>query len=283
MKAIRSILLVTLLILALPVPVGAAEKALTMAIFPYLPVPEILRRYTPLAAYLERETGLPVSVRVAGNLDEHIKAIGNDNVDIALIGPVPYIHLVQQYGAKPKLARFESGGKSTLVGVIAVRKDSPHAALADLRDASIAFGDRQSTMTHVVPRYLLIKAGLPRGLPARHTFVGTHHRNVALGVLAGDFDAGAMKMEVFQEFAARGLRILATTPGVPDFLFIARSNLPAASVEKLREAMLRLKNQTGGVALLEQIQHGLTGFGPISENDFAELRVMVKAVDDASR
>lgn len=260
----------------------AADPPLVLAVHPYLPVPEIQSHFGPFADYLAKELGRPVSLRIGGNYEQHNNVIGKDQVDIAFLGPVPYLHVSRQFGPKPLLARFEIEGKSSLYGVIAVRKDSTLHSLAALRDARFAFGDPESTMSHIVPRYLLIKAGIPRGAPTRHKFLGSH-KNVALAVLAGDYDAGAMKKEVFDEFEAKGLRALAVTPGVPDHVFVTRADLPKTDIERIRQAMLHLKDQPNGPALLDRLNKGLTALGAVNDADFAELRSMLQVVETAMR
>lgn len=254
----------------------AADNSLILAVHPYLSEAEIQSRFGPLAAHLAKELGRPVSVRVGTDYAEHEAAIGNDRVDIAFLGPAPYIQVVKKFGAKPLLGRFQVNGKPNLFGVIAVRNDSGAKTLADLKGARIAFGDPESTMSYLVPRYMLMQAGVPNGA-ARSSFLGAH-KNVAIGVLTGDFDAGAVKKEVFDEFAAKGLRALAVTPGVPDHLFVTRANMPAADVERLRAALLRLKDQPDGPAILGKMHKGLTALIPAADSDYAELRRMLAKV-----
>lgn len=260
----------------------AARPALVLAIHPYLPAREIHQRYDPLARNLALAIGRPVTVRIGANYQQHIEAVAKNQVDIALLGPVSYIELTRRFGPKPLLARFEVGGQSKLYGVIAVRKDSPLKTLAELSNASFAFGDPDSTMSHVVPRYLLKEAGVAHGAPKHYKFLGSH-KNVALAVLAGDYDAGALKQDVFEEFEPKGLRALAITPGVPDHVFVARSDLPEASLGRLRQALLSLKDQPEGRAILGGIQSGLTALGPANDADFDELRVMARKVEDDIR
>lgn len=280
---LRKVLLPLIVCLAtsMRLDVCAADAPMVLAVHPYLPVSEIESRFGPFAAYLSKELGRQVTVRVGGNYAEHGNAIGKDQVDIAFLGPAPYIQVVRQFGAKPLLARFEVDGQANLYGVVAVRKESPAATLAGLKHARIAFGDPESTMSHIVPRYLLIQAGVPDGA-ARYAFLGSH-KNVAIGLLAGDYDAGAMKKEVFDEFAPKGLRALATTPGVPDHLFVTRATMPPADVKRLREAMLRLKDQAQGPSILNKMHKGLTALIPAADADYEALRRMVRAVDAANR
>lgn len=257
---------------------AASAAPLTLAVHPYLPVPEIHKRFTPLAEYLSKVMEQPVRVRVGGDYDEHIKAIGTNHVDIAFLGPVSYLRMVDQYGPKPLLARFQVGGQAELYGVLAVRQDSPLKELAELANKRFAFGDPESTMSHLIPRYMLLQAGIPKGLPDNHQFLGSH-KNVAIGVLVGDFDAGAMKKEVFDEFAPKGLKALAMTPGVPDHVFVARSDLPPETVAKLRKALLHLGRRPMGADILGRLHRGLSDLIPTQDQDFDALRDMVKKVD----
>jgi len=158
-----------------------------------------------------------------------------------------------------------------------VRKNASLQELAQLKDRRFAFGDPDSTMSHLVPRYMLLEAGVPNGLPKQYSFLGSH-KNVALGVLAGDYDAGAMKQEVFDEFKSRGLRALAYTPGVPDHLFVARADLPVVEIDQLRQAMQQLHNIPGGADILNQMHKGLTALVPANDLEYADLRRMIEAV-----
>ena len=258
------------------------SEALILAVHPYLPAPEIHRRFGPLASHLGRALGRPVQVRVGQDYDQHIAAIGHDQVDIAFLGPASYVRMDDRYGRKPILARFQVGDDPHLYGVIAVRQDSPVQRLTDLRGRRFAFADPESTMGHLVPRHMLLQAGLPLDALGQYRYLGSH-RNVALGVLAGDFDAGAMKREVFDEFAAHGLRALALSPPSPDHLFVTRATLPTADVARLRQAMLTLQAQPGGRDLLKRLHPGLTALVAGSDGDYDGLRAIVRAVDGTSR
>ena len=133
-------------------PTIAAAKPLILAIHPYLPVPEIRRRFGPFASYLSHQLGREVNIRIGGNYEEHIEVIGKNQVDIAFLGPAGYVSVISRYGKKPLLARFEVNNNPYLYGVIATRKDSKLKTIAELKNRSFAFGDPESTMSHLVPR-----------------------------------------------------------------------------------------------------------------------------------
>lgn len=285
MAILRTLLFTLTLLAASTQSVSAGQVpagALILAVPPYLPGPEIQRRFGPLANHLGQVLGRPVSVRVGQDYDQHIAAIVQDGVDIAFLGPAAYVRMVDKYGSKPILGRFQVGDDPHLYGVIAVRRDSPMQRLEDLRGKRFAFGDPQSTMSHLVPRYMLLQAGVPLDALGDYRYLGSH-RDVALGVLAGDFDAGAMKREIYDEFAPRGLRLLAVSPPSPDHLFVTRADLPAVDVMRLRQALLGLHAQPGGRDLLKRLHPGLSALVAANDRDYDTLRVMVRAVDGAGR
>ncbi len=274
--AISSLLLAALLLLG--AGTTRAEDSLTLWIHPYLPATELTRRFSPLAEYLSRKVGLPVSIRVQKSYQSHIDRAGRDEIDIAYVGPVPYVKIVETYGEKPLLARLVVRGKPAFFGMIIVREDSPLRSIEDLAGKSFAFGDINSTMSHLVPRYMLKESGVPVGRLAKHEFLGSHH-NVALAVLGGYFDAGGVKEEVYYEYRERGLRMLAQSPPVAEHLFIARSSLPAEILEPLREAMLTLHEDARGADILTSIKSGVTALAKVDDGDYDSLRKILATPD----
>ena len=257
--------------------IAQAEEPLTLAVHPYLPVKEIMTRFTPLADYLGKEIGRPVSVRVGRDYDEHIMYLGKDRADIAFMGPASYVTMVAKYGKKPLLARLETDGNPLFRGYFIVRQDSPLKSLADLKGKRMAFGDRDSTMSHLVPQYMLEKAGVPLDKLAEYKFLGSHN-NVVLAVLSGDFDAGAVKDEVFDKYAKQGLRALVDTPYYSDHVFVTRSTLAPGMIQALRSAMLRLKDTPGGREILETIKPHTTALVPAVDTDYDNIRQVLKAL-----
>lgn len=257
--------------------IAQAEEPLTLAVHPYLPTKEVMARFTPLADYLSKEIGRPVVVRVGGNYQEHIAHVGKDQADIAFMGPAPYITMVAKYGKKPMLARLEIKGQPLFQGHFIVRNDSPLKSLADLKGKRFAFGDRESTMSHLVPQYMLEKAGVTLDKLADHKFLGSHN-NVVLAVLSGDFDAGAVKDEIYDKFAPQGLRSLASTPFFSEHLFVTRNTLSPDIIQTVRTAMLRLKDTPRGREILKAINPNTTALVPAADADYDNLRDVLKAL-----
>lgn len=276
----RVLCLAVILARALAADAAPADKAnaepLILAVHPYLARSELLVRFTPLADALAGALGRPVVVRVGNSFEEHEVAIGTDSVDIAYLGPAPYVVMVRQFGPKPLLVRQVVNGDPMLHGEIVVRSDSPIQTLADLKGKRFAFGDAQATAGHVIPAAMLRKAGIRESDLGMHRFLGSH-RNVALAVLAGDYDAGAVKEEVFAQFAPRGLRSITTQLPVPDHVFVASRKLPPRLVDALRDALLAMGSTPAGQAAMRAIEPGLNEFVPVRDSDYDGLRALMDA------
>ena len=265
-------------------PVGTEtlteQPPLILGVHPYKSAATLVERYKPLASYLSRKTGRFVTVKIAKDYRTHIRLIGEDKLDIAYMGPVSYVELVARYGKKPLLARQAIHGSPTFQGNIVVRRESAVSTLADLAGKRFAFGDSSSTMSHLVPRYMLRRAGVTVDQLAGHRFLGSHD-NVALAVLAGDYDAGAVKEAVYKKYQARGLKVLATTPALSEHLFVTSSKLPAKVRRTLREALYTLKDDPQGPVIMGSIKPGITAWVAVSDADYDKLRVILNALADA--
>lgn len=267
-------IILALLAILFPVMAAAADKPLTLWAHPYLPTTELSKRLAPLAEYLSKAIDRPVEIRVQKSYQAHIEFVGHDLADIAYMGPASFVQMRAQYGHKPLLAKLDLNGKPYYRGVIITRRDSPLKSLADLAGKSFAFGDPNSTMSHVVPKAMLIKAGISLDKLARHDYLSSHH-DVALAVLGGYFDAGAIKEEVFAVYQARGLKALAHTPPIPSHLFVARADLPAELITRLRAALLAINENPAKKEIIGALEGSATGLLPVKDRDYQELRILM--------
>lgn len=256
---------------ALPLSPAMANRPLTLGVHPYLPSDELKQRFTPLIQYLSLKLNAPIVLKISKNYETHLENAGNNHYDIAYLGPSSYVELVTKYGAYPLLARLAVDNKPFFHGYIITRQDSSIERLEQLKGKRFAFGSPHSTMSYLVPRRMLIDAGVRLEDLADHKFLG-NHRNVALGVLLGEFDAGAVKEEVYLKMKARGLRQITATPLISEHLFVAKQGMEEARVEQIRNIFLNLKSDPSADVIFGSIKQGLTGFVPVSDADYDTLR-----------
>lgn len=253
---------------------AVAAQSLILGVHPYKSASKLQKAYKPLAAYLSSVLSIPVSVSISPDYSVHVDRIGRNKIDIAYMGPASYVQLVEKFGPKPILVRQLIHGKPTFQGKIIVRKDSSLSTLKDLQGKLFAFGDPKSTMSHLVPHYMILNAGVKlKG----SKFLGSHD-NVALAVLAGDYDAGAVKEAVFYKYEEKGLKVLKTTPALSEHLFVAGTHLKKPQVKKIRNAFLALYKRKDGAMIMQSIKPGITAYGTASNKDYNNLRHILKAL-----
>lgn len=254
--------------------VAKAGETLIMGIHPFLSPADVEMKFMPLANYLRSQTGINIKVKVGSSYQEHIQYVGLDKVDIAYMGPAAYVIMSHQYSDKPILAKLQVNGQSFFQGNIVVRKDSGIKTVEDLKGKRIAFGDPSSTMSYLVPHDMLHQSGIFIDNSTAHDFLHSHD-NVALGVLMGDFDAGAVKPAVFKKFENRGLYTVAITPKISEHLFVTRKNLPKSQLKALRSAMLKMNQTTAGQDALRAIKKSVTGLVRASSADYENLHKII--------
>jgi len=258
-------------------PIAASEE-LVFGIHPYMPAENLITAFSPLTGFLSAVVGRPVRMEIAKDYLAHIEAVGNDQRDIAYLGPVPYVRVVDGHGAKPILAQLEVNGKTTFRGAIVVRRDSTVTGLADLAGKRFAFGDKGSTMSHLVPWFMLNSAGAPKRSLAGFEHL-PNHEAVGLAVLSGMFDAGAVKESVFRKQEQRGLRVLTWTAPIANHVLVTRSDLPEADQQKLRTALSRLHDTAQGITVLRAIKPSVTALVPAADGDFDHLRAILASLE----
>jgi len=235
------------------------------------------RRFTPLAGYLGQALGRLVELKVALDFSEAVRDLGEGRTQFAYLTPSTYVLAHRRYGAT-LLATALRRGKPFQHSAIIVRRDARIRSLADLQGRSFAFGDINSTSGHLVPRAMLLEAGVGVEKLATYEHLG-HHDAVAAAVLRGDYDAGAVMESVAAQYEAEGLVTLVQSPPIPEFNICAARDLPVAVQETLRGALLSLsRDETAGAAVLETLYADYTGFASTTDADYAGVRDMMRTV-----
>ncbi len=279
-KMVISLLLVLQLLIAPLAGAGAGENAevkppFVLGVHPYLPPAELEKRFKPLLDYLSRQLDMPMELSISKDYESHIENIGNKLFDFAYLGPASYVKLTGKYGPYPLLARLEIKGKPFFKGYIVTREDSAIQKLSQLKGKNFAFGSPQSTMSYMVPRFMLREAGVSLDSLSDYKFQG-NHRNVALSVLVGEFDAGAVKEEVYFKFKDKGLRQVAASPSISEHVFLCGKGLASSHHEKIRDVMLSMSKTNEGRQILQSIKKSVSGLVPVSDKDYNNLREIMR-------
>lgn len=224
-------------------------KTIRCGLLPGESKPVVARLNEPLRAYLQQCLGMRVELVIGENYVATGEALRQGRLDLAYLGPVTYILQSRAAGLVP-FARPSHGGSAgpTFKAAIVVPSDSPVECLSQLRGAEVALGDLASTSGSWVPRHMLLAAGLS----AERDYVRRHlgaHDAVATAVLERRFRAGGLSLPIYQRLLAEGrlppggLRLLAESSAIPEYMWTFREGLPQELQLALRQAFVELRDR----------------------------------------
>jgi phosphonate transport system substrate-binding protein len=254
------------------VPSAEAADKLVMGVHPYKPASDLYKIFKPIADHVSKQIGKPVELRFGKSYAESVDFVGKGDVDFSFLGPSLFIEANSKYGVQP-LVQIVNGDKPSFNGVIIVKKGSGITSLKSLKGKKFAFGDRESTLTHIVPLYMLIESGVHLSDLKEYAFVGSHD-NVALNIARGSFDAAGLQPDVAEKYKDQGLEVIAKSPEIPEHVFVATKSLDAATTAQIQKALLNVSP-----TILKGIKGSVTSTQKFSSKDFDVLRKIMKTVE----
>jgi ABC-type phosphate/phosphonate transport system substrate-binding protein len=138
-------------------------------------------------------------------------------------------------------------GAATHRAFIIVRKDSSYKTIEHLRASKFALNSRHSNSGMNLPRIMLARRGVTAPFFASVVETGSHTESIRR-VATGELDAASIDCVTYAFFCEyrpermRDLRVLDETPESPAIPFVTSIATPAAQIEALRAALLRLTN-----------------------------------------
>ena len=152
----------------------------------------VTERYGDFIAYLSREIGVPVKLRIAGDYAAVIEGQRAEQIHIAYYGPASYAR-ARMIGVKttPFAIEVNKGGVKGYHAVFYVKANSPYQKVEDLKGKNIALVDPNSTSGNNVPRYAMDKMGIkPEEFFGKVVYSGSHV-NAVMALNQGTVDMAA--------------------------------------------------------------------------------------------
>jgi phosphonate transport system substrate-binding protein len=274
-----SVVLLLCLVAMTAMPVArAAEGALVMGVFPRLNAGETTTRYAPLAGYLSEGLGREVNLVTSKDFQSFWQGIQEQRYDIVLCNQYHYIRAAKTYRV---IAHNKEFGKSTLAGVLYVRKDSGITSLAQLRGRTVLFGGGEDAMIgYIAPVYMLLQAGLKKD-DFKSQFA-INPLNSVIGVYRKQADAaGSGDMVMGQAAVANAVNFdeltrLAVSEQLLHLPWVVKRAMPAKLRVSIQSVLVDLENSEAGRKVLKSAV--LTGIGKAEDKDYEPHRRMVRAV-----
>lgn len=226
-----------------------AQQVFRVTTIPEEAATEQVRKFTPLAAYLEKRLGMKVEFTPVNDYPAAVEALVNKKVDLVWFGGFTHVQAQIRSGGKivPIAQREED---TQFRSVFITQANSGIKSLTDLKDKQVSFGSQSSTSGHLMPRHFLLQANLnPEKDFKRVAYSGAHDATIA-SVVSGKVDAAALDITVWRKFVTENkvdtkvVDVFYTTPPYFNYNWSVHADMPADLRAKVQKALLDLDAST---------------------------------------
>ena len=257
------------------------QPALTYAYLPQYSHTVSYHRHNPLIKYLSQETNLPIRQVFPNTFEEHLQMVKEGKIDISFSNPMVYIQLAQA-GARAFARIVEpSSGRPTFRGQIIARKDNPFiTTLKDCAGKRWIAVDPLSAGGYLFDLGYFLDQGITKDMFAKVDFApgpAGKQEKAILAVYAGKYDIASIREGsldvVKKKIDTSQIRILATTPAYPGWVYSARSNLDPKKITLIANALFRLSaNNPKQAAILQAAD--MKDIIPTTDSDYDPIRLL---------
>jgi phosphonate transport system substrate-binding protein len=222
-----------------------AQQVLRITTIPEEVATEQVRKFTPLASYLEKRLGVKVEFTPVSDYPAAVEALVNKKVDVVWFGGFTYVQAQIRSGGKivPIAQREED---TRFQSVFISKTNSGIKTLADMKGKQVSFGSQSSTSGHLMPRSFLLQAKIdPDTDFKRVAYSGAHDATIA-SVVSGKVDAAALDITVWRKFVnenkvdTKAVDVFYTTPPYFNYNWSVHADMPVDLRNRLQKALLDL-------------------------------------------
>ncbi len=221
-----------------------AQNVLRISAIPDEAPTELQRKFSKVAAHLEKETGMKVEYTAVTDYAAVVEGLAARKIDLAWLGGFTFVQArIRTGNAIPIVQRAED---EKFTSKFIANTSSKINELSDLKGKNFTFGSVSSTSGHLMPRFYLLENKInPEKDFKRIAFSGAHDAT-ALQVESGKVEAGVLNASVWDKLVTEKkvdtskVKVIWTTPPYYDYNWTVRGDLNPVLVKKLTDAFLKL-------------------------------------------
>jgi phosphonate transport system substrate-binding protein len=263
--------LMTCALLAVGAISAHAQQVLRVTTIPEEVATEQVRKFTPIASYLEKKVGMKVEFTPVSDYPAAVEALVNKKVDLVWFGGFTHVQAQIRSGGKIiPIAQREEDTK--FQSVFIAKTDSGIKTLDDLKGKQVSFGSQSSTSGHLMPRHFLLQAKIdPDKDFKRVAYSGAHDATIA-SVVSGKVEAAALDITVWKKFVGenkvdtKAVDVFYTTPPYFNYNWSVHADMPADLRAKVTKALLDLDANTAEGKEILQLNRATRYIPTVPEN-----------------
>lgn len=251
-----------------PAALGTKDNPIILSFVPSGDTPDIIESAEEIATLLSEKTGYVIEGSVSTSYVAVIEAMCAGKAHMGTLATFAYILANQKCGVDCALVSVRYG-MAFYNGEIIAGADTGINTLADLKGKTMCWVDAASASGYIVPRIMVMAAGVDPDKDLAQQIEAGSHDGVALAVYKGDCDAGACYIDArdkieddFPDVKEKTI-VIAESPEIPNDGLQFIKDFPADMREKIVKAFLDIMATEEGVAAM-----GLAyGWEEVTEKD----------------
>jgi phosphonate transport system substrate-binding protein len=268
----------------------AKYPELVLAVVPAENASGVTERYAPFTAYLSKELGTKVTLRIANDYAAVIEGQRAGNIHIAAYGPASYARAyITKVNVEPFAISVNGDGTLGYYSVFYVRSDSPYQKVEDLKGKNLGLVDPNSTSGNNMPRFVLNKLNIvPESFFSNVTYTGSHENailalqqktvDIAANWWNSEDDSNLSRMEHKNLAKRADFRTIYKSDLIPNSPYAYLSDLPPDLKTAIRTAIM--ESPTKDKAAFERLSDGKDkGFKEVDHAFFKPVVELVLFVD----
>ncbi len=269
---------------------------LVFAVVPAENASGLTERMAPFNAYLSKELGVKVTLRIANDYAAVIEGQRAGQIHLGYYGPSSYVraHTVTNGGVEPFVTTINSDGSIGYYSVLYVKANSTAASIQDLKGRNLCLVDPNSTSGNNVPRFAMSRMGIanPDQHFSRVVYAGSHE-NAITAVAQGTCDAAfnwwnSEQDSNFSRMVNKGMvrnedfKIIFKSDLIAGSPYAWLTSLPADAKAAILKAFLEAPQKDK--AAFDRLSDGKDrGFQKVTHQDYIPVVDLQKFVDQMRR
>jgi len=259
----------------------AQTQTINFAPLPMVKSQKLLEQYLPMLKYLESKVNIKFNIIYARNYDDIIHKLGNAQIDLAFLGPLPYVEATSRYTHIKPLVRFlDPKGKSHYTCSMFKLIDNP-LTLRGLHKKHFALTQKYSTCGYLATQKILYdyNSSLKQN-PYR--FVGSH-TNAILEVVLGNSDIGTAKSSIVEQYSHFEIQTIAKSEPFPSFLLVYQNQkINPQTILQIKQALMQLtplsnpKDANITKSWGKNLKYGVIA---AKDSDYSIIRKLLKSIE----
>ncbi len=229
----------------------------------------IYEKLYPLKKFISDKLKKPVLIEIAKNFKDLENKIKEGKIHLLIIDPTIYCELKWTMENKIFPILKPEGGTAETRSVFVTKEGKNIEKIFDSLGKRLALGDEKSSFSYLIPISMLRDVDISLK-DFKSVDLLEKEQRIALSILIGDHDIGAMSEITANKYVSNGLKVIRYSEPTPRFLIAHTQIMNKEDIEKIKISLTTQKDESVYKSL------GVSNFLIAEDRDFDYVRVLIR-------